>query len=270
MGGLVSLPGRAVASACVLLSATLPLAGETASRETRSWVETVETGTTVRVDNPYGNVYSRFGGYKNEVEIQATFQRLESDRPPLEVTLSPAEPGLDVRVGPAQGALETRDRADLVIFVPRGVRLDARTEDGLIEAKGLKGDLIASSIKGDILVRGIEGRVQAKTARGRISAVIESDAGGEPQSLTTQTGEIELHLWEDANFDVHIATSGIISTDFSLEIEHHRFEEPGKSATARVGRGGPRLTLSSKRGDVRLLQLQRDFKQQDKNAQGDS
>ena len=40
---------------------------------------------------------------------------------------------------------------------------------------------------------------------------------------------------------VSIATSGEISTDFSIEIEHRPFEEPGK------------------RGRVRLLRLQRQF-----------
>ena len=39
-------------------------------------------------------------------------------------------------------------RVDLVVFVPQGATLDARTDDGLLEAKGLKGDLIASTLKG--------------------------------------------------------------------------------------------------------------------------
>jgi hypothetical protein len=59
---------------------------------------------------------------------------------------------------------------------------------------------------------------------------------------------------------VAIATSGEISTDFSLTIDHRRFEEPGKQAVAIIGDGGPQLSLYSKRGRVRLLRLPRHFK----------
>ena len=49
-------------------------------------------------------------------------------------------------------------------------------------------------------------------------------------------------------------------TDFSIDIEHRRFEEPGKIAVATVGKGGPGLDLSSKRGPILLLRLPRHFK----------
>lgn len=254
---------RAIAAGCALLLSFAVCADDEVSRETRRWIETVEAGATVRVINPYGNVYSRFGGYTDEVEIQATSQRLEPDLPQLGVSFRPTDFGLDVRVGAKETGVPdpetTRDQVDLVIFVPRGVLLEIQTADGSIEAKGLKSDLSVSSVKGDILLRGVEGRVQAKTARGKISAVLESAVTDEAQSLTTETGEIEVHLWEDASLDARIATSGEISTDFSIEIEHRRFEEPGKHAVAGVGEGGPRLTLESRRGNVRLLRLQKDF-----------
>jgi hypothetical protein len=238
-------------------------------------LESIETGDTVVVVNPFGNVYARFGGYENQVEILATTQRLETELPELKVGAEQVEGGLDIVVGPARPTVggaagaapaadsegfETRDRVDLVVFVPQGATLDVRTEDDLIEVKGLKGDVIASSVKGDVRIRSIEGRVRAKTARGQISAMLESDATKQSQELTTETGDIEVHIWEDANFHVRIATSGEISTDFSLTVEHRRFEEPGKIAEAIVGLSGPDLRLSSKRGRVRLLRLQRQDK----------
>ena len=260
-GPLFSLGRVSAFGAALLLSATA-LAVEAPSKATRTWMEPVEPGATVRVINPYGNVYSRFGGYGDEVEIQATSQRLERELPALTVTRRPIENGLEVVVG-APGSdgdrIETRDRTDLVVFLPRGLRLDVQTDTGMIEAKGLKSDLIASSIRGDIKLRGIEGGVRVKTAHGRISAALESGVTEEEQALTTETGEIEVHLWEDASVEARVATSGEISTDFSIEIEHRRLEEPGKHAIARIGRGGPALTLSSKRGAIRLLRLQRDF-----------
>jgi len=239
-------------------------ATEDPTKESRQWLEAVPEGGSVRIDNPYGNVYSRFGGYGNELEVLATIQRLESELPALGVTFDRGESVLAVRIGPSapdvDAAIETRDRIDLVVFVPQGVGLEVRTRDGSVEAKGLKGDVTVSSITGDVQIRGIAGRVQAKSARGRIAATLETGATDQPQSLATETGEIEVHLWEDAHHAVRIETSGEISTDFSLTVEHLPGQEPGKYALATVGEGGASLLLTSKQGNVRLLRLQRSFK----------
>ena len=80
-------------------------------------------------------------------------------------------------------------------------------------------------------------------------------------------GDIEVYLWEDASMEVHLATSGEISTDFTIEIEHRRFEEPGKHGRATLGAGGSVLSLHSKRGRVRLFRLQRDFNPDDEQPE---
>jgi len=249
-----------------------PQVEESWQKNTYQWFEKIEPGGRVQVVNPYGNIYARFGGYENQVEILATIQRLEQELPELEVIFRHVEGGgLEVTVAPhapaardgavsSPGAEETRDRVDLVLFVPQGAALHARTEADRIEVKGLEGDLIAESVKGDIWVRKVKGNVRAKSERGQISAMLETGVTAQPQQFSTVTGEIEVHLWEDANMNVTIDTSGEISTDFSMRIEHRRFEEPGKHAVAIVGDEGPQLSLFSKRGRVRLLRLPRSFK----------
>jgi hypothetical protein len=255
--------------ACTLLVATGHASGdesvpdEFSRKDSAQWFETVEPGQAVRVVNLFGDVYSRFGGYENRVEILATSQRLEVELPELEVRFARGDDGLDITVGfagEADEATETRDRIDLVVFVPKDAALDARTGDGLIDVKKLKSDVVASSRKGDLRINSVEGRVSAKTARGDITATLATGATTERQDLTTETGDIEVWLGEDADMNVSVATSGEISTDFSLEIEHRRFEEPSKHAVAVVGQGGPELTLRSKQGRVRLLRLQKSFK----------
>jgi hypothetical protein len=246
------------------LASTLALGGlpegEAVAKESRQWMESVRAGGTIRVENPYGDVYARFGGYEDQVEILATLQHLDPGAR-LEVERDEVDSGLRVWVHPAVGSgdrsPESRNRVDLVLFVPRGARIDIETREGKIEAKGLRSDLVASSISGDIRIRGIEGHVQAKSARGRLSATLETAVTDRGQALTTETGEIEVHLWEGADLDVSVATSGEITTDYSIQIEHRRHEEPGKHATATVGSGGPGLTLRSRRGDIRLLRLQK-------------
>lgn len=260
----------------VLVCAESPQVQESWTKKTQQWFERIEPGGRVRVANPYGNIYARFGGYENQVEILATIQRLESDLPELEVVFRHDEEGLDVTVAPGgpagadaapapPGPLPTRDRVDLVLFVPQGAALHARTAADRIEVKGLEGDLVAESEKGDVWIRKVKGNVRARTERGQISAMLETGVTAAAQEFTTVTGEIEVHLWEDADMNVTIATSGEISTDFSMQIEHHRLEEPGKRAVAIVGEGGPELSLYSKRGRVRLLRLLRHFKPEQSN-----
>jgi len=140
-----------------------------------------------------------------------------------------------------------------------GASLDVETREDQINAKGLKGDLTARSEQGDIHIRSIEGRVRAWTTRGQIAASLETDVTLASQEFSTETGDIEVYRWEDENMEVNIATSGEISTDFSVSIEHLRSEEPGKRAVATVGEGGTKLSLYTKRGRVRLLRLQQEL-----------
>ena len=168
--------------------------------------------------------------------------------------------GLEITTARAEGEA---GRVDLVVFVPVGLSLDAEAENDNIEIKGVRGDVVASSRTGDIRIRSVQGRVRAKTVRGQISVALVTDATRESQSCITETGDIEVYLREDANAEVRIATSGEISTDFSLNIEHRRLEEPSKHATAVVGDGGNELELSSKRGRVRLLLLPSDSRPDD-------
>ena len=280
MIGTVSLVGRrAAVCAGILVALFLPAAGEEPpaaeswKKTTRQWIETVAPGKRLLLVNPHGDVYVRFGGYENRVEIVATIQRLEPSLPPLTVAFRQVEAGLDATVGPegssdpefpaVPGIEKTRDRVDLAVFVPKGVALHVRTGEGRMEIKGLESDLDAESVKGDIRIAKIKGRVQARSERGAIVAMLEAGATAESQELTTSTGDITVHLWEDAKATVRIATSGEIATDYSLQVERRRFEEPGKHAVAVVGEGGPELSLLSKRGNVRLLWQPRHFKRED-------
>ncbi len=241
-----------------------PFEEETFRKENERWIENVETGKTIYVVNPYGNVYARFGGYDNELELLAAIQRLDPSRRQLEVVRSRTDGNLRIEVkekaDDRADAQATKDRIDVVLFVPLGSTLDAQTEFGLIEVKGLKSDLIATSLTGNMRLRGIRGRIQAKSARGEISAALVTGGTTDGQEFTSETGDIEIYLEEDADIDVHIATSGEITTDFSLQIEHRRFEEPGKYATARVGEGGPKLSVRSKRGRAKLMRQIKPYK----------
>jgi hypothetical protein len=236
------------------------------TKSSRQYLRALEDAR-VHVDNPHGSVFARFGGYEHQLEVLATSQRIDDDLPQLEVFFDPGEAGLEVRVAAAEGDTtpapnagkrQRRDRIDLVVFVPQGIALDVTTLDGGVEVKGIKSDLTVSTRGGEIRVRKVDGHVSAKSVRGSISVALENGVTSKAQELATETGDIEAYLWEDAAMRVELDTSGRISTDFSLEIEHRRYEEPDKHATAVVGNDGPRLKLWSRRGALSLLRLPRE------------
>jgi len=257
--------GRVCLRAALLATAFLAMsAGESDLKQVDRRLEKINAGDTVRVVNAHGHVYARFGGYEPQVEILATSQRLESNLPALETRIEHDAKSnslsivVDFTSEVPQGT-KSRDRIDIVLFVPHQSRLDVRTVDGAIEVKKLQSDLVASSVKGDIVALAVDGHLQLKSARGDIQVTLRSGATDRPQTIAGETGDISVHLWEDADFDAVLATSGEISTDFSLEIDHRRFEEPAKHARATIGEGGPQLTVESKQGGIKLLRLNKSF-----------
>ncbi|NIM01835.1 MAG: hypothetical protein GTN89_13620 [Acidobacteria bacterium] len=241
-------------------------AEETWEKSSDTFMEAVGRAGRVVVDNPHGNIWVRFGGYEDQVEIIATQQRLEPDLPKLIVRRERRGEDLEIRVAqeksPAEPSFDRRDRIDLVLFVPIGRRVELTTVDDDIAVKGLQGDLTVRTIKGDVSLRKVTGAVNVRSEHGRVVALLESGVTESDQHIESVTGDLEITVYEDATHEVAIATSGIISTDFSLEIEHRRFEEPGKHARATIGGGGPKLSMSSKRGKVSLLRQQKFFTQQ--------
>ena len=266
----VSRTFRLSVCALVLGAVGIAAASQGVAQPDEDWEKTNETyfetagnHAAVVVENPHGNIWVRFGGYEDQVEIIATSQRIEADLPKLIVRRDRVGEDLHVRVLAETADIEApavrRDRVDLVVFVPIGRRLSLSTTDDDIAVKGHQGDLKVHTVKGNISLRKIKGTLDVSSERGRIVALLESNVTEASQTFESVTGDIEVTLYEDAKHDVAIATSGIISTDFSIEIEHRRFEEPGKHARTSIGGGGPKLSMTSKRGRISLLRQQKVF-----------
>lgn len=223
-----------------------------------SWKERVERAQRVVIDNPFGGVRLRFGGYAKELEIAAAIQQLDPSIGLLEVTVEDGGSVVDVsvqRVTKGDNDQRGSGRVDVVVMVPEGVSARAETRDGSIACKGVRGDLQLITSTGDIATRMVKGAIQASTDRGSIRVVLESGVTELPQRFETTTGDITVFTADSADLDVSLATSGAMTTDFSLDVEHRDLEEPSKRATSKVGAGGHVLELLSKRGDLSLRRL---------------
>jgi hypothetical protein len=244
-------------------SSPAPAAAAAPAPEHYSWTGKIAAGKRLRVINPYGDIRARFGGYEGKVEVSAVLQHLSGPAPALQVLHGVSAGELTLTVGypgkprgsaaAAAPSAGPGDRADLVIFVPKGTPLYAETLAGTVEAKGLLSDVTARSLKGEIAVR-VAGRIDASSERGNITAFLDPGEKA-PQRFETLTGDITLYCRDNANLDIGAQTSGEISTDFSLELTRYPSEEPDKRAKVRIGTGGASLAAASKRGRIRLLWL---------------
>ena len=193
-------------------------------------------GQAIQVENVYGSVYLRFGGYEDQLDIRSTVQQPEGA---AAIDFQPAErDGRFVAVPhlPAGVALAEGQRIDLVLYVPKGHPVTVRSVFGVVESRGLKGDIDLATETGDIAVRGTDGTVQARTGEGRIEVTFEGTARpGSMQRLSSRTGNIAVIVSDKLDVEVRLSTSQLFSTDYSLTIEHLDGKEPNKIATAVVG-----------------------------------
>ncbi len=216
-------------------------------------------GQAIQVENPYGSIYLRFGGYEDQLDIRSTVQQPEGA---AAISFQPA-----VRDGrfevvprlPDGVALAQVQRIDLVLYVPKDHPVTARSVSGVVESRGLKSDIDLASETGDIAVRGTEGTVQARTRDSKIEVTLEGRARpGSIQRLTSRTGNIAVIVSDTLDAEVRMSTSQQFATDYSLTVEHLDGKEPNKIATALVGTPKPgkekaQLLLESLVSEIRLV-----------------
>lgn len=245
--------GRPAASSPAVAASGAAAAPTEAEPQRLDFQATLAEGEAITIDNPYGDVRLRFGGFAHALEIHAVLQQPASAAP---IAVQP-----DVRGDrycfvprlPAGAIVAPGQRLDVVAFIPLGHAASVRTERGLVESRGVRGDIELESVSGDIAIRGTQGRVLAQTGTGSIEASFESAPNGSQQRLATSTGNIVLAVDDRLGAALELATSGVFATEFSLEVEHLANQEPNKRAHTTIGGSDARITVESRRGEIRLL-----------------
>lgn len=218
----------------------------------------LEKNQRVVVDNPYGDVRLRFGGYENRIEIHAVAQQPTGAAP---IALTPGAVDGSYRIAPrlpADSLAANGQRMDLVVFLPQGHAVDVRTEQGLIESRGIRGDVTLNSTSGDIALRGTQGAIQARTGAGSIEASLLKAPRNSRQTFATSTGTILLAVNDKLDAHLELSTSAAFATEYSLKVEQLTGKEPNKRALAVVGDDEAGIVVTSLRGEIRLLRW-RDF-----------
>lgn len=216
--------------------------------------EPLKAGDKLIISNSIGDIRLRGGG-NGVVEVHAVIQNLMTETPTPEINIKRDGNTLTLTTSLTQNPQGKQDRIDLVAFVPEKILTQVETAFGEIEIKGLKNDVSATSQKGKITIKSVMGHVEAKNDSGSISAELLAEVTSLPQEFVTTTGDISLFLSEGIDANVVAQTSGEISTDFTVHIDFDETKEPDKIGKATVGKGGEKISASSKRGKIRLLRI---------------
>jgi hypothetical protein len=255
---------RTLALVTLLALATTPALAQRPQDLARdSWSGPITPGSTIRVDNPFGDTRLRHGGSESTLEVAAILQQLAIDGSRLELRVDIGEDEAVITVARINldGEVTTevprgdKARADLALMIPEGTTVAVRGGTGLVEARGVRTDVDLRTTSGTIRAASTRGAITAHSDRGAMEITLETGVTKKPQKLSSVTGSITVFTAADNDLDVTMKTSGTLTTDFTLNVDHRDNEEPNKTATAKIGRGGASLELTSKRGDLALRRV---------------
>lgn len=206
----------------------------------------------IRIDNPYGDVRVRFGGYEHKLEWRTVAQNGSAAQKIAVTGVAGDVFSITARL-PEGVVLAPGQRVEITAYVPQGHDLEIVTEQGLIDVRGLQGNLKAHSADGNINFRGIAGLIDVETGAGLIEGQLDPAPMGSRQRVATSTGNIVLGIVDGLNARLAMASSGVFATEFSVEIAPQPGQEPNKSGTAVIGKPESDIEVVSKRGEIRLL-----------------
>jgi len=160
-------------------------------------------------------------------------------------------------------------RTDLEIRMPRSAKVNVRTGDGSILARGLEGELEFASGDGRINLEDLDGNLRAKTSDGSMRASgrfdvlelhtsdgrieVEARPGSqlrEAWDVRTSDGSVALRVPGDLAADVELHTGdGHITTNIPIVVEGS-FDS--HDVRGKMNGGGNRLTVHTSDGSVTL------------------
>jgi hypothetical protein len=127
---------------------------------------------------------------------------------------------------------------------------DTGSGDVRLESKG-GGDVHVHTGSGNVELRGISGSLQAETGSGDINVAGVQTGIWE---IRAHSGNVDLQLPDNAAFDLDATTGSgevVVGRPVTMVIQG-RVREARRSVNGKVGGGGPRLTIHTGSGDVRI------------------
>lgn len=260
VAGLLKTDGMSVAANVAERSSVRPAQ----QGDEFTWTGRVNAGDAVEIKGVNGPVHAE-ATTGDRVEVRAVKRGRRSD--PSEVRIEvlehaggvtlcavyPSARGRPNECAPGNdGHMSVRDNDVHVTFyvkVPAGVEFRGKTVNGDVEAVELASNAFLTTVNGDVSVS-TTGYAEAETVNGSIEASLGAADPAEGLRFRTVNGGIVLDLPDDVNVDVDATwVNGGIRTELPLQLTGRITR---RSARGVLGRGGPRLDLSTVNGSIRI------------------
>jgi len=226
----------------------------------------VKPGATVALSNVNGRV--TIGSWDQprvrivaEKKVEGSRDDAQDAMKELRVEITPQNGGVTVRTHyPKQNEgisgifswlfgnhVDAQVRYELTI--PRTMNLDISTVNGSIHLAEVSGHLELDTTNGKIEVERCSGSIDASTTNGGISAELVRVAKGQPLSLSTTNGSIQIEVPRDLAADIEAGTTnGSINTDLPVETTHFK----RNSLRGTINGGGTPVRLHTTNGGISI------------------
>jgi hypothetical protein len=136
------------------------------------------------------------------------------------------------------------------VRVPKGVKVAAHGVNGEVRVENVEGEVEAGSVNGSVFVETRRGPVSANTVNGSVRASMGKFELDTDLRFSSVNGTVIAEFSDDINAEVDLSTvNGRFLTDFPVTITG-RIDPRRLRAT--IGKGGPRIRLSTVNGNVEL------------------
>lgn len=236
-------------------------------REAFTWSGAIADGRWISVRNLNGNVeVTRGAGDRVEVIALRRTRRGDPDYVRFEVrkygsgdqnvlicALWGENADCDEYSSRSRGDRRSRDNdvvVDFSVRVPRSVKVAAHTVNGEVRVEDVAAEVDAENINGDVVVSTVGGPVNARTTNGSVRATMGKFDLNTDLAFSSINGSVVVEFTGDIDADVELSTTnGRFLTDFPVTISG-RIDPRRLRAT--LGKGGPRVRLSTVNGNVEL------------------
>jgi hypothetical protein len=141
------------------------------------------------------------------------------------------------------------------IQVPAGLTVTVKTMNGTVRLDDVDGTITAGTTNGNVSGRRVSGSVQGSSVNGSVAMTLDRVTGD--VRLTTVNGAIRLELPPSVDADLDATTvNGGVSVDERLDLGDRAANRgafgPATNIRGRLNKGGPRITLQTTNGGVRV------------------
>lgn len=231
-----------------------------------TWSGRIPSGRWITVRNLNGEISVQHAS-GDRVEVEATRRWRRSDPKSVRfVVLKSGAGDQDITICALWGDRSTCDEhgmeshgvrnndvsVEFTVKVPDGVRVGVSTVNGGVTVDGTTSQVEASAVNGSVEVNTSGGPVSATTVNGSVRARMGRVTGDDDMEFTTVNGSVVADFAGDLNAEVELSTvNGRFRTDYPVTVSGKL--DP-RHLTAKIGKGGPKITMTTVNGNVELLQ----------------